>query len=67
MAGVVWYAVTIEHNGKMVSGRYHANKRDVTVSYGGETERAQAGNSGEATAKVVMRGLIRKIEAAKSK
>jgi hypothetical protein len=67
MAGVVWYAVTIEHNGKMVSGRYHVNKRVVTVSYGGEIERAQVGNSGEATAKVVMRGLIRKIEAAKSK
>ena len=67
MPGVVWYAVTIEHNGKMVSGRYHVNKRVVTVSYGGETERAQAGNSGEATAKIIMRELIRKIEAAKSK
>jgi hypothetical protein len=67
MAGVVWYAVTIEHNGKMLSGRYHVNKRVVTVSCGGETERAQAGNFGEATAKMMMRELIRKIEAAKSK
>ena len=67
MAGVVWYAVTIEHNGKVVAGRYNVNKRMVTVSYGGETDRAQFGGSPEATAKIMMRELIRKIETAKGK
>ena len=67
MAGVVWYAVTIEHNGKVVAGRYNVNKRMVTVSYGGETDRARFGGSSEATAKIMMRGLIRKIETAKGK
>jgi hypothetical protein len=67
MAGVVWYAVTIEHNGKLVSGRYCTNKGLVTVSYGGETDRARFGGSSEATAKIMMRELIRKIETAKGK
>jgi len=39
----------------------------VTVSYGGETDRAQFGGSPEATAKIMMRELIRKIDTARGK
>jgi hypothetical protein len=54
---VVRYDVTIQLDGKQITGSYSIDRRMITVWYGGDFKAAPAGGAPEVIAKLVLREL----------